>query len=235
MRPVARVEAVKKTFYTGGQEYPALRGVSLSVAPGELVMLAGPSGCGKTTLLSILGGVLRATSGSVEIGGEEITALSERELNDIRLWKIGFIFQAHNLLGGLSAAENVSTVLRMRGWAAAKAAEESHRLLEAVNLGTKTEKKPSGLSIGEQQRVAIARAMAGQPGLLLADEPTAALDAQNGQVVMALLQRLARQAGSSVLVVTHDNRIHHYADRILHMEDGRVLEEVHQGGEEAER
>ena len=227
MIPAAQVANVTKLFRTGGQDYQVLRGVSLEIQPGEIVMLAGPSGCGKTTLLSILGGVLRATAGSVQIAGQETTTLSEPDLNDLRLWQIGFIFQSHNLLAGLTAEGNIAAVLRMRGWSKRDALNQARVLLGEVNLAGKEQHQPGQLSIGQQQRVAIARALAGQPGLLLADEPTASLDAHNGQVAMDLLRRLSRQAGSSILVVTHDARIHHYADRILHMEDGQIL---HQEG-----
>ncbi|MCX6598534.1 MAG: ABC transporter ATP-binding protein [Acidobacteria bacterium] len=231
MIAAAEVSNLTRVFQAGGQDYHALRGVSLRIAPGELVMLAGPSGCGKTTLLSILGGVLRATSGSVRLAGEEISGMSEAQLNDVRLWEIGFVFQSHNLLAGLSAQDNVAAVLRMRGARRQDAAEQAAALLQQVNLAGKESKKPSELSVGEQQRVAIARALAGSPRLLLADEPTASLDAHNGQIAMDLLQTMAAESGASVLVVTHDNRIHRYADRILHMEDGRIWrEEVVRGG-----
>jgi putative ABC transport system ATP-binding protein len=223
LAPLVQVDAVSKTYRTGGQEYPALRQVSLSLAPGEFSMLAGPSGCGKTTLLSILGGVLRPTSGRVSVLGRDLAHATEANLEDYRLSTVGFIFQGHNLLACLSAEDNVAVMLELRGVPRRSALTQARQLLAQVHLAGKERKLPNELSIGERQRVAAARALAGDPQLILADEPTASLDAANGTAVITLLRDLAKQHQKTVLTVTHDSRIFHLADRVLHMEDGRVL------------
>lgn len=216
---------VTKIFGTGPLAYQALRGVDFKVARGEFMMLCGPSGSGKTTLLSILGCVLTATAGQVELFGINLRAAPERELPRLRSALIGFIFQGHNLISSLSVVDNVAMVLRLRGISRAAARREAIMLLERVGLGDKLRNKPDALSGGQRQRVAIARALAGTPPLILADEPTAALDAQAGQEVTTLLQELCRERGSTVVIVTHDNRIFHLADRIVHIEDGRIVSE----------
>lgn len=221
---LARVHGVSKVYRTGGQEYPALRGVSLALKRGEFSMLAGPSGCGKTTLLSILGGVLRPTSGHVTVLGHDLGRASESSLEDYRLSTVGFIFQGHNLLACMSALDNVAVLLEMRGMRRKAALGKAAAILGRVRLDGKEDKHPPDLSIGERQRVAVARALAGDPRLILADEPTASLDASNGTAVVSVLRELAKDEGKTVLTVTHDNRIFHLADRVLHMEDGRLTE-----------
>jgi putative ABC transport system ATP-binding protein len=215
---------VTKVYGKGELAYQALRGVELEALQGEFVILAGPSGSGKTTLLSILGCVLTATSGDVRIYGEPITGKKERELPDLRLRYIGFIFQGHNLIASLSARDNVSLPLRMRGWTAREARAEAQRMLALVGLGDQVERMPNQLSGGQRQRVAIARALAGSPPLILADEPTASLDAESGLLVTNLLRDLVKELDRTAIVVTHDNRIFHLADRIIHIEDGRILQ-----------
>jgi putative ABC transport system ATP-binding protein len=222
---VALVNNLSKTYRTGGQEYAALRNVSLSLQSGEFSMLAGPSGCGKTTLLSILGGVLRPTSGDVTVLGQDLNQSTESELEDYRLATVGFIFQGHNLLACLKAEDNVAIMMEMRGVPRPAALAQARALLEQVRLSGKQGKRPPELSIGERQRVAVARALAGDPAIILADEPTASLDAANGTAVMTLLRELAKGANKTVLTVTHDSRIFHLADRVLHMEDGRLISE----------
>ena len=225
MRDTAiHAQSVTKTFGTGPLAFQALKGVDFSMRPGELVMLAGPSGSGKTTLLSILGCVLGASSGKVRLFGEEISSLRESEMPRLRLSYIGFVFQGHNLIASLSAEENVSFQLQLRGWDAAPARKEARRLLERVGLGDKADRTPEELSGGQRQRVAIARAVAGAPPLILADEPTASLDAKSGLSVTEMLRELAREREHTVLVVTHDSRIFHLADRIVHMEDGQIID-----------
>ncbi len=214
---------VRKVFGTGALAFEALRGVDMSVEVGEVVILQGPSGSGKTTLLSILGCVLTATEGTVTLLGEEITAVSPRELPRLRLERIGFIFQGHNLLASLDAMENVMLPLTLRGWTRGEAKVEAQALLERVGLGDKLTSKPSQLSGGQRQRVAVARAVAGSPPVLLADEPTASLDAEAGRVVTELLRDLAKAHGHTVIIVTHDTRIFHLADRIIAIEDGRIV------------
>lgn len=215
--------AVTKTYGSGAVAYQALRGVDFEAREGEFVMLAGPSGSGKTTLLSILGCVLTATSGEVRIQDELVSSLPERELPRLRLESIGFIFQGHNLVASLDARENVALPMRMRGWSAREASREAVRLLERVGLGDKVDRLPTELSGGQRQRIAIARAVAGSPPIVLADEPTASLDAETGLGVTELLKEMAVERGHTVVVVTHDSRIFHLADRIVHIEDGRIV------------
>lgn len=215
---------VKKTYGAGATAYQALKGVDFCAEPGEFVMLSGPSGSGKTTLLSILGCVLTASSGKVKLFTEDISNAQDSALAGLRLSYVGFVFQAHNLLASLTATENIAMLLELRGYAGKAATEEAHKLLSEVGLGDKFESKPGDLSGGQRQRVAIARALAGAPPILLADEPTAALDAQNGLAVTETLRALAKDHGHTVVVVTHDNRIFHLADRIVHIEDGLIVE-----------
>jgi putative ABC transport system ATP-binding protein len=214
---------VTKVFGSGALAYQALRGVDFHVDRGELVMLVGPSGSGKTTLLSILGCVLTATAGDVRLFGTTITGRPEAELPRLRQALIGFVFQGHNLIASLSALDNVRLVLETRGLSRRAARAEAVALLTRVGLGDKLANHPDALSGGQRQRVAIARAVAGSPPLLLADEPTAALDAVAGLEVTQLLTELCRERGTSVVVVTHDNRIFHLADRIVRIEDGHIL------------
>jgi putative ABC transport system ATP-binding protein len=213
---------LRKVYGSGPTAYEALRGVDLAVRPGEFVMLSGPSGSGKTTLLSILGCVLTPSSGKLTLMDQDLSRARESDLPRYRLSYIGFVFQAHNLIASLSARENITTPLLMRGFARREAEREADRLLQEVNLFDKRESLPRDLSGGQRQRVAIARALAGSPPLLLADEPTAALDAQNGHAITELLKKLAKDHGHTVVVVTHDNRIFHLADRIVHIEDGLI-------------
>jgi putative ABC transport system ATP-binding protein len=213
---------VNKTFGSGALAFQALRDVDFEVALGELVMLVGPSGSGKTTLLSILGCVLSASSGDVELFGTKITGLAERQLPVLRQALIGFVFQGVNLISSLTALQNVTLVLETRGSKHKAARDEAAKLLTRVGLGSKLDSLPFQLSGGQRQRVAIARAVAGNPPLVFADEPTAALDAVSGLEVTTLLTELCKENGTTVVVVTHDNRIFHLADRIVHIEDGRI-------------
>lgn len=214
-----------KTYGSGGAEVHALAGVDLDVAAGEVLMLMGPSGSGKTTLLSVMGCILRATSGSVKIEGREVARLEENKLPEVRLKHFGFIFQGFNLFPALTARENVELALKLKGLKGAQAKAEAAALLEQVGLADKLNAFPSDLSGGQKQRVAIARALAGEPPIVLADEPTAALDSQSGLTVMEILTGLARKRGRAVVVVTHDNRVLQYADRIVRIADGRVVDE----------
>ena len=224
-RPLAvDARGVRKVFGKGSLAFMALKGVDFQVARGELVMLAGPSGSGKTTLLSLLGCVLSATEGTIRLFDEVVSDLPESELPRIRTERIGFIFQGHNLITSLTAEENVTLQLELRGHGTAAARREARELLAQVGLGDKGDRKPMELSGGQRQRIAIARALAGSPPLILADEPTAALDAENGRLVTEVLRELARERGHTVVVVTHDNRIFHLADRIVHIEDGLIRE-----------
>jgi putative ABC transport system ATP-binding protein len=217
-----RARELKKVYGDGDVAYHALRGVDLDVHTGEFMMLAGPSGSGKTTLLSIVGCVLTPTSGALELFGEDVSKLKESRLPKVRLAKIGFIFQGHNLIASLSARDNVALVMRLQGMSTRDAHRRADEMLDKVGLGDKIHSLSSQLSGGQRQRVAIARALAPAPPLVLADEPTAALDAQSGLVVTELLRKLSREEGHTVVVVTHDSRIFHLADRMVHIEDGRI-------------
>ena len=222
---VVEVQGLTKTYGGGAVSVQALKSVDFHADRGEFVMLSGPSGSGKTTLLSILGCVLRASSGRLTLFDRDITDAREEELPALRLHLIGFIFQGFNLIASLSASENVALVLRLRGIPPKEAAAEARELLTEVGMPEKIDTLPRDLSGGQRQRVAIARALAGHPPLLLADEPTANLVGHTGLQVTEMLKELARTRGSTVVVVTHDNRIFHLADRIVHIEDGRIQED----------
>ena len=216
---------VTKTFGTGALAHTALKGIDLTVQRGEFLMLVGPSGSGKTTLLSMLGCVLTPSSGDLALFGEIVSQRPESEMPRLRLSYIGFVFQAHNLIASLTALENVSFQLELRGYARKAALVEARDLLERVGLGAKLASRPRELSGGQRQRVAIARAIAGAPPLILADEPTASLDAESGLMITEMLRELARERGHTVVVVTHDSRIFQLADRIVHIEDGLITQE----------
>jgi len=217
---------VTKTYGRGATAYQALRGVDLSAQPGELVMLSGPSGSGKTTLLSIIGCVLSATTGQVRLFDQDVSNARESTLPDLRLAYVGFVFQGHNLLASSTASDNVALPLEMRGLSKREARRQAEALLTRVGIAHRMHSKPRDLSGGERQRVAIARALVTGAPLILADEPTASLDATNGRMVTELLRTLAKEHGHTVLVVTHDNRIFDLADRILHIEDGLIRKET---------
>ncbi len=212
-----------KTYGEGALAFQALKGIDLTVPQGQFMMLVGPSGSGKTTLLSILGCVLAPTTGQATLFGEPLHDRKESELPRLRLSYIGFIFQGHNLMPALSAEENVALPLELRGYSHKAAVLEARAMLDAVGLNDKFKKRPDELSGGQRQRVSVARAVAGRPPLILADEPTASLDAETGMQVSMLLKRLATERGHTVVVVTHDNRIFHLADRTVFIEDGQLL------------
>jgi putative ABC transport system ATP-binding protein len=231
---VIRAQGLSKIYREGATELRALQEVDLEVRAGELTLLMGPSGSGKTTLLSILGCILRASNGKLEVLGEEVSALPEKELPRIRREAIGFVFQGFNLFPTLTAAENVSLALDVRGQRGAAAKKRGEELLAEVGLAQKARSFPADLSGGQKQRVAIARALAGDPPILLADEPTAALDWTSGRAVIELLQRLARVHGRAVVMVTHDPRVLSFGDRIIHLEDGKIVREETNGRETLE-
>jgi putative ABC transport system ATP-binding protein len=216
------VKNLVKTYGAGETAVHALKDVNLIVVERELLLLLGASGSGKTTLVSIMGGILSATSGSCKIRGTEIVGLAQSKLPKIRLENIGFIFQGFNLFPALNAQENVEIALDLKGVRGSAARRNAAELLERVGLGAKLKTHPADLSGGQKQRVAIARALAGEPHIILADEPTAALDSESGKLIMDLLQELAHEKNRAVVVVTHDNRIFDYADRIVEIEDGRI-------------
>lgn len=213
---------VQMNFQSGQQSFQALKGIDLAVKSGDIQLLMGPSGSGKTTLLSILGGLLTPTQGVVHLLEQNITAMSSSQLSRFRLHNIGFVFQKFNLFPALNALENVEVVLTMKGMGDKAARHEAQILLDMVGLSDKVQSLPRDLSGGQQQRVAIARALAGNPRLIMADEPTAALDSENGHAVIDLLSQLAKQEGCTVVMVTHDPRILDVADQVAYIEDGRL-------------
>jgi putative ABC transport system ATP-binding protein len=225
MNPV-ELRGITFAYGEGALRREVLREVDLSIAPGEIVLLTGPSGSGKTTLLTLIGALRAMQQGTARVLGQELAGASEGARVALR-GRIGFIFQNHNLLGFLTARQNVAMSLELHG-----GMEEAARLaragemLAAVGLADHTEKPPSQLSGGQRQRVAVARALAGEPGLILADEPTAALDKVSGQEVVHLLRNLAKTRGVPILLVTHDPRILDIADRVVAMEDGRIVQPV---------
>jgi len=207
---------------SGQQRLQVLKNIDLEVQKGDIQLLMGPSGSGKTTLLSILAGLLTPTTGRVYLLGEDITRLSRRKLTRFRKQHIGFIFQDFNLFPALTAIENLEVALNVKGIWGREARRQAQFLLEQVGLGDKAKLLPRNLSGGQKQRVAIARALTGHPELIMADEPTAALDSHSGHTVMELLRRLAKEGGCTVLMVTHDPRIVDVADRIAYLEDGMI-------------
>ena len=218
------LHGLTKTYGSGALAFQALKGIDLQVKTGEFMMLVGPSGSGKTTLLSILGCVLSPSEGEAFLFGEALHGRKESELPDLRLSYIGFIFQGNNLIPALTVEDNVAFPLELRGASRKQALTEARDVLSAVGLADKLKRHPNDLSGGQRQRVAVARAVAGRPPLILADEPTASLDAQTGQQVTELLKKLSTERGHTVVVVTHDNRIFHFADRTVHIEDGLLVQ-----------
>ena len=219
------VRNLVKTYGAGETAVHALKQIDLDVNEGELLLLLGASGSGKTTLISIVGCILSATSGSCVIRGTETVGLPQNKLPRVRLENIGFIFQGFNLFPALTAQENVEIALDLKNVRGASAKRRAAELLERVGLADKLKSRPADLSGGQKQRVAIARALAGEPHIILADEPTAALDSVSGKLIMDLLQELAHEQKRAVVVVTHDNRIFDYADRIVHIEDGEIRDD----------
>lgn len=214
---------VVKILGRGPSQVQALRGVSLALAGGELTLLIGPSGSGKTTLLSILGCILSPTSGTVRVCGESTAQMQPEDMARIRRDHVGFIFQSYHLFPTLTAEDNVRLALDVRGEPSGSAIVKTRKALAAVGLWHKMKSFPRELSGGEQQRVAIARAIVGNPSAILADEPTSALDGENGEAIMKVLAEIAKEQARAVLVVTHDPRILPFANRIVRIEDGRIV------------
>jgi putative ABC transport system ATP-binding protein len=222
--PLIRLEGIKKVFYTDEVETHALSDIHLEIKHGEYVAIAGPSGCGKTTLLSILGLLDTPTDGAYTLDNQPVARLSASERARVRNRQIGFIFQAFNLIGDLTVYENVELPLTYRGMAADERRKRVQSALERVGMSHRMKHFPAQLSGGQQQRVAVARAVAGDPAILLADEPTGNLDSTNGEAVMELLREL-HQGGATICMVTHDPRYARHADRSVHLFDGKVVEE----------
>jgi len=225
MEPVMQAIDVAKTLGRGAGRVQALKGVNLSLAGGELAMLMGPSGSGKTTLLSILGCILSPTSGTVRVCGQPTAGMKPEDIAKLRRENVGFIFQSYHLFPTLNAVDNVRIALDVRGEISRTAVAKAKEALATVGLSHKVKSFPLSLSGGEQQRVAIARAIVGNPSAILADEPTSALDSENGQAIMKVLAQIAKQQARGVLVVSHDPRIVPFADRIIRIEDGRIVGE----------
>jgi putative ABC transport system ATP-binding protein len=224
--PALRLRGVRKVYRSGDADIVAVDHASLTVAQGEIVALLGPSGSGKTTLLSIAGGLLSATEGTVEVGGHDITGYGAKELTEFRRTKVGFVFQAVNLVPFLTAEENLLVVdeLAGRGRQRKQAKQRARALLDELGLGHRANNLPGQLSGGERQRVAIGRALFNSPALVLFDEPTSALDTKIGEQVMELIQSEMRQRNMAAVIVTHDNRMTHYADRTVRIVDGVLAE-----------
>ena len=221
--PLISLRALSKVFYTEDLETHALQSIDLDVAAGEYVAISGPSGCGKSTLLSILGLLDSPTTGEYTLAGEPVASLTPSERARIRNRQIGFIFQSFNLIGDLSVYENVELPLSYRGMSEKERKRRVQDALERVGMSHRTKHFPAQLSGGQQQRVAVARAVAGEPLILLADEPTGNLDSVNGEAVMELLRQL-HQEGATICMVTHDPRYERHADRSVHVFDGKVVE-----------
>ncbi len=220
---VIEVEEITKVYTMGTVEVHALRGVSMRVATGEMLAIMGPSGSGKSTLMNILGCLDQPTGGRYLLDGEDVSTLDDDALALIRNRKVGFVFQSFNLLPRMSALENVELPLIYAGLPSRERHRRAKAMLEAVGLGDRLHHLPNELSGGQQQRVAIARALINHPSIILADEPTGNLDSRSGREVMGILQRLNREQGITVILVTHDPRIAGYADRILHIFDGLIV------------
>lgn len=223
VRVAVRIRGLGKHFGTGEQRVQALRGVDWDVFTGQLTMIVGPSGCGKTTLLSVIAGILDGDEGEVSIFGEPLDRMSDRARTRFRATNIGFVFQQYNLLPALTAAENAAIPLVIAGWRRDQAVRRASEVLASIGMGKKLASLPSQLSGGQMQRVAIARALVHEPRLLVCDEPTAALDHETGQTVMQLLRDAAVRPDRAVIVVTHDNRVFPFGERIAHMDDGQIV------------
>lgn len=219
-KPIVSALNITKKYGEAATEVVALRNVSIEVRPGDVILIMGPSGSGKTTLLSIIGALLKPSSGEVYFSGKNITILSENELPEVRLKHLGFIFQDFNLLSALSVKENVEVVLNLAGIKGKQASTKAEEILSELGLRERLDFRPDQISGGEKQRVAIARALANEPQILLCDEPTANLDSKIGHDIIKKLRQIAKEQGKSVVIVSHDTRIKEHTDRVLWLEDG---------------
>ena len=217
-----RAEGLTKSFKSGRSKVEVLKSVDFEARHGEVTLVMGPSGSGKSTLIACMSGLLRPDTGKVTALGQTLWSLSAGRIDKFRLDHCGFIFQGFNLFPALNARQQVEVILKYQGVSRADTRERARLALEEVGLKPRMGQRPSELSGGEKQRVAIARALAKQPQLLFADEPTSALDGENGQVVVRLLQRAAKQHGAAVICVTHDVRLEAWADKVVHLDDGRI-------------
>lgn len=222
--PAVSLQHVNKSFGVGNTYLPVLKDINLDIRRGELLLLVGPSGCGKTTLLSVMAGILDADDGVVDVFGTRVDKLSQSQKTRFRQQTIGFIFQQFNLIPTLTATENVAVPLIINGRPYREALDRARHYLDLVGLGNRLAHFPPQLSGGQQQRVAIARALVAEPRLVVCDEPTAALDGATGQMVMEMFRQVALSTDRAIVVVTHDNRIFPYGDRIAEMLDGRIVD-----------
>ncbi len=228
--PIVEMKDVKKTYRQGKIDVQALRGLDLQVQPGEFVAICGPSGSGKTTALNLIGALDKPTSGSVVVEGQELSGMSRRALSRMRRDRIGFVFQAYNLIPVLTAYENAEAVMALQGSSASERKERVMNLLKEVGLEGMEKRRPHELSGGQQQRVAIARAIASSPAVVLADEPTANVDSATAEKLLDIMGRLNREHGVTFIFSTHDARVMEHARRIVHLVDGRVeRDEVKEG------
>jgi putative ABC transport system ATP-binding protein len=221
---------VKKSYRTGPIEVPALRGISLQIAPGEFLAIAGSSGSGKTTLLNIIGGLDRADSGEVSVEGHNLQLLSSGELAHLRLRRLGFVFQAYNLLPVLTALENAEFTLLLQGVPAKERRERVRKLFSEIGLAGLEDRRPGELSGGQQQRVAVARAMVTEPALILADEPTANLDSVTATALLEVMEQLNRDHGTTFVYATHDPHVMERARRLIRVRDGQIASDVTHAG-----
>jgi len=226
--PIVTVREVTRVFKMGDVEVQALRGIDIDIQPGEFTAVAGPSGSGKTTLFNLIGGLDEPTSGTISVGGRRLGGLSRKDLSLLRLEKIGFVFQAYNLIPVLTAGENVEYPLILRGEPASVRRRRVEELLSAVGLTEMMDRRPMQMSGGQQQRVAIARALVCEPVIVLADEPTANLDSETGAALLKLMRQLNREKGLTFLFSTHDPMVMNAATRLVRLKDGRIDSDVRQ-------
>jgi putative ABC transport system ATP-binding protein len=228
MSAIIECRGVEKTYREGAMAVPALRGIDLDIAPGDFATLAGPSGSGKTTLLSLIGGLDRPTAGEIRLDGEPIARMAPNRLADLRLHKIGFVFQTYSLIPVLSAQENVEFILRLLRVPQVDRIARSREVLRQVGLEGLETRRPARLSGGQQQRVAVARALAPKPAIVLADEPTANLDSKNAEELIRLMARLNADSGTTFLIATHDTRVIAHSRRRIEMTDGKITADQRQ-------
>ncbi|HET8666484.1 MAG TPA: ABC transporter ATP-binding protein [Terriglobales bacterium] len=223
MAAIIQIENVRKTYHIGKVDVPALNGVSFTVEEGEFVSIVGPSGSGKSTLFYVLGGLTRADSGRVVIGGADFSRMSDAERTRLRKSKIGFVFQKFNLLPTLNARANIEIARDIAGMNGMADQDHFHKITQLLGIDRRLEHRPSELSGGEQQRVALARALINKPAIVLADEPTGNLDTKNSDIVLGMLRQSNKDLGQTVLMITHNPEAASYGDRIIHMRDGEIV------------
>jgi putative ABC transport system ATP-binding protein len=233
MSAIIQCRGVEKVYRQGGVEAPALRGVDLDIQSGDFATLAGPSGSGKTTLLSLIGGLDQPTAGEITVDGQPISKMEKNRLADLRLHKIGFVFQSYSLIPVLSAQENVEFILNLLGAPVAERSQRARQALREVGLEGFEDRRPTRLSGGQQQRVAVARALAPRPAIVLADEPTANLDSKNAEELIDLMARLNATLGATFLIATHDARVIAHSRRQIEISDGRITADERRGAEVA--